>query len=188
MLLRRLSARLLFMTSLPMSARLENFLQYFRMFVTGTNLRDMVDNLPDRDLLCGTNKEFFVDIQEYLYEFYSIFHEQVCDEIDMTMHEMKIPVDLRKKFYVWYSELDIEDDFEFIRSCFLSDNPEEFFGYGVLYEIADTDSGIEHWDPQETANLKQVLEHWICSERRKDFLEKMADDHIDALTSLSKKY
>jgi hypothetical protein len=104
------------------------------------------------------------------------------------MHEMKIPVDLRKKFDVWYSELDIEDDFEFIRSCFLSDNPEEFFGYGVPYEIADTDSGIEDWDPQETANLKQVLEHWICSERRKDFLEKMADDHIDALTSLSKKY
>jgi hypothetical protein len=173
------------MTRLPMSAQLENFLQYFRMFVTGSNLRDMVNNLDNYDLLCGTNKELFTNVQEYLYDFYPNFHGEVWEEIDMAMAEMKIADSLREKFEVWYSELDIEDDFEFIKSCFISINPEEFFGYGILSEIADTDCGIEGWDPQETASLKSMLEHWIYSKRRKDFLEKMAVEHIDALVSLS---
>lgn len=171
-----------------MSTKLEKFLQYFRMFVTGSNYQDISNNLVDQDLLCGTNKELFADIQNYFYELYSDFHGEVWDEIDMTMNEMRIPDSLREKFEAWYSELDIEDDFDFIRSCFLSDNPEEFFGYGILYDIADADVGIEDWDPQETGQLKSILEHWICSRRRKDFLEKMADEHIDALTNLSRKY
>lgn len=171
-----------------MSARLEEFQQYFRMFVTGSNFRDLLNNLANQDLLCGTNKELFVDIQNYLFDYYSDFHEKVWDEIDTTMYEMKIPDSLREKFEIWYSELYIEDDFEFIQSCFLTDNPEEFFGYGILYEIADTDLGIEGWDPQETAQLKSILEHWICSQGRKDFLEEVADEYLDALNELSRKY
>jgi len=80
------------MTRLPMSAQLENFLQYFRMFVTGSNLRDMVNNLDNYDLLCGTNKELFAIVQEYLYDFHSDFHGEVWDEIDMTMSSGSSPV------------------------------------------------------------------------------------------------
>ena len=171
-----------------MSARLEIFLQYFRMFVTGSNFGAMYNNLENDDLLCGTNKELFTAIQEYLYDFYSDFHGEVWDEIDMTMYEMKVPDSLREKFEMWYSELYVEDDFEFIQSCFLSVNPEEFFGSGILYEIGDSDFGIDGWDPEETASLKSLLEHWISSERRKDFLEMIADEHVDALIDLSEKY
>jgi len=171
-----------------MSARVESFLQYFRMFVTGSNFGAIVNNLDDYDLLCGTNRELFTAIQEYLYDFYSDFHGEVWDEIDMTMDEMKVSDSLREKFEMWYSELYVEDDFEFIQSCFISVNSEEFFGYGILSQIGDTDFGIDGWDPGETASLKSLLEHWISSERRKDFLEKIADEHVDALIGLSERY